>query len=341
MKSAYFEKTGDTVDPRSDLGARLQTVASELLSLYVYGDFVLKQSSVQTADGSYLDNLAALRGITRKSATAATGELTFYLTEASETAITVPSGTVCSVDGKPFLQFYTTENAVIPSGEVAVTVPSKALRTGAESNTPSETVTVMVNPPAEVYGVVNSAAFSGGYDAESDTALRKRLIASYKICQTGFSAASVREQLLQLEALTDCSVQFNEGEYRICVRTKSGTVDDTLREAIRSRLGMTAVSSYPVSITGCTVTPFRLTVNIRTVRAEETAVNETKQVIKALCAGLQMGESLSLQQIAYTVAGIEGILYCEAASEAALEGVIYCEDEASLQLEDVQVNCYE
>ena len=90
MKNAFYEKSGENVDLMSDLGARFQAVASELYSLSCYGDYILRQSFPQTASGTELDYHAALRDITRKSASKSSGELTFYVDEPIETELTVP-----------------------------------------------------------------------------------------------------------------------------------------------------------------------------------------------------------------------------------------------------------
>lgn len=113
MKNAFYEKSGENVDLMSDLGARFQAVASELYSLSCYGDYILRQSFPQTASGTELDYHAALRDITRKSASKSSGELTFYVDEPIETELTVPKGTVCSVKDSPYIQFETRGEAFI------------------------------------------------------------------------------------------------------------------------------------------------------------------------------------------------------------------------------------
>ena len=341
MQNAYFEKTGECVDWHSDLGARLQTVASEILSLYAYGDFVLRQAMAATACGEYLDNHAALRDIRRKTAAQAAGALTFSLAAPKETAVPVAAGTVCSMAGKPFVQFITTEAGTIAAGETAVTVPAEALRTGSEGNAPAGTVTVMVNPPSEVLGVTNEEAFVGGFDEESDEALRRRVLASYRICQTGFSADSVREQLLQLDDVTDCRVQFGDGEYRICVLPKNKPLTPALEAAIRSRLAVTAVTDYPVTVTGCTVRSFDLVLNLHLKVADDAAADEARERVKALCRTLTIGESLSLSRIAYALADMDSVRYGEAASSAAIDGTVWCSDDEVLALGAVEVNGYD
>lgn len=341
MQSAYFEKTGNTIDWHSDNGIRMQTVASEVLSLYAFGDFVLKEAMVQTAEGDYLDNHAALRAIRRKTASKAYGTLTFFVPEAQENAVTIPSGTVCAMKSKPFVQLITTQEGVIAAGDTAVTVPAEATRAGADGNAPTGTVTVMVNPPAEVLGVRNDTAFQGGYDTESDEALRRRILQSYQICQTGFSADSIREQLLQIEELADCSVQFSNDEYLIDIKPKSGQLTEALETEINRRMAVSAVTDCAVVIRCCTIKMFRLVLNLYRNYTDAEAEEEIRTRVSAICSALHIGESLNLSRITYALADLPSVRFCEAASTAATEGVVLCDSGAALSLEELEVHFYE
>lgn len=341
MQNAYFEKTGNTVDWHSDIGIRFQTVASELLSLYAYSDFVLKESMVQTAEGSYLDNHAALRNIVRKTASKASGTLTFYVPEALETAVTVPRGTVCAMKNKPFVQFITTQAGVIATGETTVTIPATATRAGSDGNAAAGTVTVMVNPPAAVLGVTNDAPFQGGFDAESDEALRRRILTSYKICQTGFSPASVREQLLQLDALSDCGVQFVDNTFVIDIKPKDGQLTEALEAEIKRRLAVTAVTDFPVVVRCCSIKPFSLVLNLYQNYTDTEAEEEVTNRVAAICNALQIGESLSLSRISYAMANLPNVRYCETGSSDATEGIVLCDSSEALMLDGIEVHFYE
>ena len=286
-------------------------------------------------------NHAALRDIRRKTAAKAAGTLTFSIFEAQETAVTVPVGTVCAMKNKPFVQFVTTQEGVIAVGDTAVTVAAQAVTAGAEGNAPAGTVTVMVNSPAEVLGVTNEAAFDGGFDAESDEALRRRILTSYRICQTGFSADSVREQLLQLEEVADCRVLFDTDTFRIYVRTKSNRITPALEEEIRRRLAVTEVTDYTVTVQSCNIKTFDLILSLHLRYADDTVEETVRERVRALCSTLRIGESLSLSRIAYALADIDSLRYCETASNEAAEDTIYCSDDEILQTDHIEVNLYE
>ena len=153
MKAAYFERCGESVKAFSDTSARLEAAASELFSLACEAEFIFRQAFPQSATGEYLDFHAELRDIQRKQSSKAMGELTFSVIEAAESDVEIPKGTICSKADEVYVQFITTENAVISAGDTEVTVPASALENGGEYNAPAGTVTVMVNPPAGVDGV--------------------------------------------------------------------------------------------------------------------------------------------------------------------------------------------
>lgn len=84
MLAVFEEKTGFTMDDTADLAVRLYAAAAQIQSLYAYSDWAMNQSFPQTATGEYLDYHAALRGITRKAGTRASGILRFKIDQALE-----------------------------------------------------------------------------------------------------------------------------------------------------------------------------------------------------------------------------------------------------------------
>ena len=93
MLKAYFNESGQKPDKNSLEMKRIEAVASELYGLSCYGDFIFKQSFVQTATGEYLDRHGEIRDCARKEAFCATGWLDFYLDEPIEEDVEIPMGT--------------------------------------------------------------------------------------------------------------------------------------------------------------------------------------------------------------------------------------------------------
>lgn len=124
--------------------------------------------------GEFLDAHARSRGMTRKAATAAIGNVT--ITGAENTII--PAGTTVSTaslnNEDPAVAYQTTEEATIPiSG--TVTVPIVCAQTGTIGNTNPNTIILLGSTVVGIYSVTNEEAVSGGTDEESDEDLIDRI----------------------------------------------------------------------------------------------------------------------------------------------------------------------
>lgn len=125
--------------------------------------------------GEFLDAHAQTRGMTRKAAIAATGQVTF--TGAAETVI--PAGTMVSTASlnseDPAITYETTEEATIPESGT-VTVDIQCTDAGSEGNTPANTIIFLSSDVSEITAVTNEAAISGGIDEETDEELIERIM---------------------------------------------------------------------------------------------------------------------------------------------------------------------
>ncbi len=187
MKAAFAARSGYAVGDGCDMAVRLYAAAAEIQSLYCQTEWALKQCFPQSAAGAYLDAHGALRNLTRNGATAAAGEITFSVSEASERAIPIQKGTVCMTAKQ--VGFATAADAVLPAGETTVTVVARAEETGSAGNVPAQAVAYMSVPPAGIESCGNENAFSGGTDAENDDSFRLRVLESYDRLPNGANAA--------------------------------------------------------------------------------------------------------------------------------------------------------
>lgn len=143
--------------------------AKEFEKTYAEMDLMMEAAFPQTSWGSYLDYLAdELAGLSRRKATAATAVLTISGTPGAK----IPKGSVFSTGS---LNFTTKAETVVGSDGV-VNVKAIASATGAGGNVGTGTI---IKIPIPIYGVsqvTNKEAASGGYEEESDDALRERLL---------------------------------------------------------------------------------------------------------------------------------------------------------------------
>lgn len=233
MKQAFFDECGHNPDNLSDIGARLEAVASEIFSLCCNMDYVKRQSFVQTADGEYLDYHAQLRDMTRKTATKSRGVLTFGISEIIDEDIVIDKGTIVAVKDKPFIQFVTDYQVVLSAGQTSVDVNATALESGRDYNARLGTVSVLVKAPARIEWVTNNNDFVGGNDTESDASLRERIINSFKFLPSGYSKEYMQDMIMTIDEVLDCKIyDAGNDEIGVIVKTSTGMISTNLGQRL-------------------------------------------------------------------------------------------------------------
>lgn len=147
-------------------------VSIELEGLYQRIENMLSNAFVSTATGTYLDDKLAEVGMTRLTATYATGNVTFYGTEGTF----IESGVQVKSDALTF----TIENSGTIDANGYVTLTALCNTAGTIGNVPVGAIngcTVSING---VISVSNSEAFSGGYNEETDAEARVRYYATVR-----------------------------------------------------------------------------------------------------------------------------------------------------------------
>ena len=178
MSEKYTAESGFEIDPSSDIAIRLRVLAGEIYNAGCSLDWLKRQMFADTATGENLDKLAAQRGIVRKPAKKAEGELIFSVNEPLDYPIEIPEETVAATYGETPVRVYTAQSAVLPQATYSVRVAAKAELPGYNGNIASGTAEVPVNVPAGIDAVTNTT-FIGGDNEESDETLRSRVIGSY------------------------------------------------------------------------------------------------------------------------------------------------------------------
>lgn len=139
-----------------------------------YADYAGKMSFLKYSREDYLDNLAALRGVQRMEATAATTDLKFSLGSAIASAVSIPAG--CRVTNGNEVYFATDEYAEIPAGATEVTVSATCTEEGSYGNNfEIGELNIIVNTLPYVVAVTNTVRTYGGADRESDDSLKDRV----------------------------------------------------------------------------------------------------------------------------------------------------------------------
>lgn len=175
--SNMYKETTGTVLTLSDADPRrLEMLAVSKLVHHVMMkvDQMGKMNLLKYSYGEFLDNLAAMKKLTRNPASYATTTLLFTMTSARGEVTPIPGGIRVSTESG--LYFMTSVYAEIPAGEISAEVPATAMSAGAESNAlPEGTINKIVDPVAYIATVTNTSVSRGGADIETDEEFTQRI----------------------------------------------------------------------------------------------------------------------------------------------------------------------
>ena len=154
---------------RSALDVLARTHAGATHGLYGYLDSIALNSLPDTATDT-LGRWAAILGVTPKAATAATGTVTATGVNGS----VIPTGTELQrADG---IEYVTTAEAVIAGGVAVVSIEAVAAGTSGLALTGSKVSLISPIAGVAVEMTVTAPGLVGGADAESEDALRERVL---------------------------------------------------------------------------------------------------------------------------------------------------------------------
>lgn len=176
MQKKYRELTGrDLILQESD-PIRLIAYTNCLLLYQIaqYADRAGKMALLKYSYGDYLENIGALKGITRNPGAAAKTRLRFTLSSRRPGATVIREGVrVTASDG---VYFKTLDMLEIPAGQICGEVNAECRETGIKGNGYEPgTIKALVDPVAYVDRVENITESEGGADLESDENLAERI----------------------------------------------------------------------------------------------------------------------------------------------------------------------
>ena len=152
----------------------IDATAEPIAEAYVDQFFLGYQYDVDSRSGTDLDDFVNTFGMTRFAPRRATGVVTFATAQAAKAPVSIPAGTAVSTSSSPQVVFTTLITAILPIGAVSIDVPVIAQLGGSAGNVPPNSIANFATPLSGFSTLANTAATSGGSDAESDDALRNR-----------------------------------------------------------------------------------------------------------------------------------------------------------------------
>ena len=312
MKESYSGYAGFTPKENSDVCMRLKVLAGEIYKEHAYAEYILRQMFPTTAVGEYLDRHAAQRGLTRKPAVKARGNVQFFPASEDHGDILIPAGTVvCTY--KNLSRYVTDSDVTLSSGQNYALVPITAAEEGAAGNANGGTVTILVTPIAGIGRIYNGSLIRGGCDMETDEELRARLLDSFINISNGTNAAYYKRIAMEVSGVASVSVVG-------CARG-AGTVDvyvlgadaENLTPAKRAEVQelLTQARELNVDVRVCDPEDVEISLYIRlTVEAGydfNTVASEVQQNVKRFINSLGVGRDLLLSEVGEVVWHTKGV----------------------------------
>lgn len=310
MRGTFAQRAGFVPSEGCDSAVRLYALAAELQSLLMQADWVLDQSFPQTAQGMYLDYHAETRGITRGAAEKAAGVIRFAAADKVTAACPIEKGTVCmTAEG---VRFETTEDAAIAVGSQWADVPAQAAEAGAGGNVIAGTVTLLSAMPVGVVQCTNPAAFSGGCDAESDEALRGRVLASYQRLPNGANAAYYEQEAMRYPGVAAAKAVGRArgiGTVNVVIATHAGVPDAALLAAVETDLQKKREIAVDVKVLAPAVETVEVTAALKAAPGYTFAEAKAgaQSALEALFTGELLGKSVTTARLLTLLCGVEGV----------------------------------
>ena len=310
MRGTFAQRAGFVPSEGCDSAVRLYALAAELQSLLMQADWVLDQSFPQTAQGMYLDYHAETRGITRGAAEKAAGVIRFAAADKVTAACPIEKGTVCmTAEG---VRFETTEDVAIAVGSQWVDVPAQAVEAGAGGNVIAGTVTLLSAMPVGVVQCTNPAAFSGGCDAESDEALRGRVLASYQRLPNGANAAYYEQEAMRYPGVAAAKAVGRArgiGTVNVVIATHAGVPDAALLAAVETDLQKKREIAVDVKVLAPAVETVAVTAALKATPGYTFAEVKAgaQSALEMLFTGGLLGKSVTTARLLTLLCGVEGV----------------------------------
>lgn len=216
--------------------------AVQIYQAMQYADYAGKSSFLKYAKGDYLDNLVAIRGITRLGATAASTVLKFSLSEPISSVVAIPAGTRATNGNEVY--FATDEYAEIAAGDTEVSVAATCTETGSLGNDFAEgEFNVLVNALPYVVSVANTSQTFGGSDEEDDDTLKERAYETPNSYSTAGPTGAYSYFAKQVDqSISDVVIRSDSpGVVKVIFVTDSGMPDSALIQKVQDALEDRAV----------------------------------------------------------------------------------------------------
>ncbi len=171
----YFEITGKRIQlSKADPNRIIMLGCAQIIYQGLqHVDKAGKMNFLKYAYDGYLENMAALKRVTRNPAKYAMVPVKFTLSGPREAVTAIPEGTRVTASYEVY--FATVQYAEIPAGETEITVMAQCTEAGTAGNDyMAGELRTLVDPIGFVAAVTNTEASTGGTETESDQDMAER-----------------------------------------------------------------------------------------------------------------------------------------------------------------------
>lgn len=277
---------------------RLEIMAQQVYTLERLIGELEKECFAATASGEYLDRIAAEYGLERKPRRKSRGTLELSVSAALDFDVNIPKGSIFAAENGT--QVMTSENCLLESGAVAVSVAAESLSGAESANVPALTIGRIISAPSKIEFVRNTADFSGGADEESDFSLRKRVLERMSECVTGANEEFYRQIALESESVGKVNVcSAGNATVNVYVWGNKSKLSNEDRESLESEFLKKAPLGTEVAVVNAVPHAADLSVYISAADnyTFDEARSEVTDKINEFFEAAEIGEGLKRAQI--------------------------------------------
>lgn len=301
--------------PGSIARALAESISTELSDFYSIMDWNIAQSVVSTANGSALDRLGSLYGITRRTVSATAevdrrqGAFYFYIDTPIEVDITIPTGIKVYTSTDDFIgvqySFKTTEPAIIKAGNTRVYASLTSDFAGNAFTAGLGTLIVhnFTSPAGTTVRCTNPKVILSQSGYETDDNYRMRIIKQVRVSSGGTSEA-LRLRGLVVPGVRDIRIReaaYGLGSFEVVVTPEVSGGGPALLNAVSSAIGESRAVGTRMFLTLPTLLPTDIYVTMvitkRTQAQNEKLMREVREEIRRYLNSFLAGETLTYNSL--------------------------------------------
>ncbi|GAN79835.1 baseplate J/gp47 family protein [Acidocella aminolytica] len=275
---------------------------------------VLAVSRLNTSTGSDVDSFIEQFGMSRLPAIASSGQLTFSRFTATGSAFVAVGDQARTAGGAYFTVTADTSNPVysaalagyvVAAGTASITVPAVAAAAGAAGNVQAGAVNLLGNSISGIDTVTNAAAFTGGLDAESDTACIARF-PLFLASLAGATVNAIKAAIAGVQQGLDYAISENVntqgtaqlGNFVVTVDDGSGNPSAALLAEVSGAVNAERPVATSYSVQGPTVTSAAVTFSFDAPSTiKSSLIGPVQTSVTNFINRLTIGQTLSLSRV--------------------------------------------